>query len=210
MDYTLYNYWRSSCSFRVRIVLAIKNISYNYQSINLGTGQQNSEEFILENPMRQVPYLSGNGVGIGQSLAIIQYLEEVHPTPSVLPSTPALRAKMWEICEIINSYIQPLQNLSILNKIEKIGANKQEWAQEFITDGLKVVEKLLEHTAGRYSIGDQLTVADACLVPQIFNARRFSVDVAQFPHISRVFENLNSLPEIIRASPESQPDATQV
>ncbi|CAG9312136.1 unnamed protein product [Blepharisma stoltei] len=209
MDYTLFSYWRSSCSWRVRIVLSIKNIPHHYHAINLLSGEQKGDEFIEKNPLKQVPYLHGEGVGISQSLAIIHYLEDIQPTPSVLPSTPILRAKMWEICEIINSWIQPLQNLTIINRIEALGGNKTEWAAEVITDGLRAVERVLEQVAGTYCVGDQLTIADACLVPQVYNARRFNVDLTPFPIVSRVTEALLALPEIQRAAPENQPDAVK-
>ncbi|CAG9312754.1 unnamed protein product [Blepharisma stoltei] len=209
MDYTLFSYWRSSCSWRVRIVLSIKNIPYQYHAINILSGEQKGEEYIEKNPLKQVPYLHGEDIGISQSLAIIQYLEDIHPTPSVLPTSPILRAKMWEICEIINSWIHPLQNSKLTNKIEGLGGDKNEWALEVVTSGFRAVENILEQVAGTYCVGNQLTVADACLVPQVCNARRRNVDLTPFPNISRVFETLLALPEIQRAAPENQSDAVK-
>ena len=210
MDVTLYSYWRSSASWRVRIILACKNIDYDYQAVNLLQGQNSSEDYLRNNPLGQVPTLVSSGFSLTQSLAIIHYLEQKYPEPALVPKSLNEMARMWEICEIINSGIQPLQNLPVLEKIESLGGNKKEWAQGVISEGFQSVEAILANTAGTCCIGDEVSVADACLVPQIYNARRFEVSLDQYPNINRISEHLATLPAFQKAHPDSQPDAVIV
>ncbi|XP_045418871.1 maleylacetoacetate isomerase isoform X3 [Lemur catta] len=173
----LYSYFRSSCSWRVRIALALKGIDHEMVTINLikDGGQQFSKEFQALNPMKQVPVLKIDGITIGQSLAIIEYLEETRPTPRLLPQDPKKRASVRMISDLIASGIQPLQNLSIL---EQVGQEKQlTWAQNVITSGFTALEQILQSTAGRCCVGDEVSMADLCLVPQVANAERCAVSV---------------------------------
>ncbi|XP_012869472.1 PREDICTED: maleylacetoacetate isomerase [Dipodomys ordii] len=167
----LYSYFRSSCSWRVRIALALKGINYETVPINLikDGGQQFSEEFEALNPMKQVPALKIDGIIIGQSLAIIEYLEETRPTPRLLPQDPKKKASVRMISDLISSGIQPLQNLSVL---KQMGDNPQPWAQKVIISGFDALEKILQSTAGKYCVGDEVSMADLCLVPQVANAER--------------------------------------
>ncbi|XP_040189591.1 maleylacetoacetate isomerase isoform X5 [Rana temporaria] len=201
----LFGYFRSSCTWRVRIALALKGIEYDQKPINLikDGGQQLTDEFKRVNPMLQVPALRIDGVTLSQSLAIIEYLEETRPSPALLPRDPVQRARCRIISDHITSGIQPLQNLAVL---KKVGDGSQEWAQHFIRRGFQALEQLLQETAGRYCVGDEVTMADLCLVPQVFNADRFKVDMAPYPTISRLNQSLMELEAFQVTHPSRQPD----
>lgn len=187
----LYSYWRSSCSWRVRIALNLKEIPYDIKPISLikAGGEQHCNEYREVNPMEQVPALQigrykkkgkirhsnysifiADGHTLVESLAIMHYLEETRPQRPLLPQDVHKRAKVREICEVIASGIQPLQNLIVLIHVGE--EKKKEWAQHWITRGFRAIEKLLSTSAGKYCVGDEISLADCCLVPQVFNARR--------------------------------------
>ncbi|XP_069885033.1 maleylacetoacetate isomerase isoform X2 [Dipodomys merriami] len=201
----LYSYFRSSCSWRVRIALALKGINYETVPINLikDGGQQFSEEFEALNPMKQVPALKIDGIIIGQSLAIIEYLEETRPTPRLLPQDPKKKASVRMISDLISSGIQPLQNLSVL---KQMGDNPQPWAQKVIISGFDALEKILQSTAGKYCVGDEVSMADLCLVPQVANAERFNVDLTPYPTINHINKTLLALEAFQVSHPSRQPD----
>ncbi|XP_053234531.1 maleylacetoacetate isomerase isoform X2 [Podarcis raffonei] len=201
----LYTYFRSSCTWRVRIALALKGIAYDSAPVNLvkDGGQQLTPEFQAVNPMQQVPALKIDGITLSQSVAIIEYLEETRPKPSLLPQDPKKRAQVRMISEHIASGIQPLQNLTVL---EQFGEKKQEWAKNCISRGFKALEQILRETAGRYCVGDEVTMADLCLVPQVFNAGRFKVDLTPFPTINRINKALLELEAFQTSHPSRQPD----
>ncbi|XP_054987194.1 maleylacetoacetate isomerase isoform X1 [Sorex araneus] len=202
----LYSYFRSSCSWRVRIALALKNINYETVPINLikDGGQQFSAEFRTLNPMMQVPALTIDGTTIGQSLAIIEYLEETRPTPRLLPQDPKKRAQVRMISDLIAGGIQPLQNLSVLKQVGQ--ENQLAWAQKAISNGFKALEEILKHTAGKCCVGDEVTMADLCLVPQVANAERYKVDVTPYPTISRINKSLLAMEAFQVSHPSRQPD----
>ncbi|XP_047650880.1 maleylacetoacetate isomerase isoform X2 [Phacochoerus africanus] len=177
----LYSYFRSSCSWRVRIALALKNIDYEIVTINLikDGGQQFSKEFQALNPMKQVPALKIDGITLSQSLAIIEYLEETRPTPRLLPQDPKKRAQVRMISDLLASGIQPLQNLSVLNQVGK--ENQLTWAQRVIAPGFNALEQILQSTAGKYCMGDEVSMADLCLVPQVANAERGGISLRGHP-----------------------------
>ncbi|XP_010214669.1 PREDICTED: maleylacetoacetate isomerase isoform X1 [Tinamus guttatus] len=201
----LYSYFRSSCSWRVRIALALKGIAYNQVPVNLlkDGGQQHSAEYKILNPMQQVPALKIDGITLSQSLAIIHYLEETRPSPRLLPQDPKKRAQVRMISDHIVSGIQPLQNVSVL---ERVGEKKLEWAQHYIKSGFQALEQILQHTAGRYCVGDEVSMADLCLVPQVFNAERYKVDLAPYPTIIRINKALLELEAFQVSHPSRQPD----
>ncbi|XP_047650879.1 maleylacetoacetate isomerase isoform X1 [Phacochoerus africanus] len=202
----LYSYFRSSCSWRVRIALALKNIDYEIVTINLikDGGQQFSKEFQALNPMKQVPALKIDGITLSQSLAIIEYLEETRPTPRLLPQDPKKRAQVRMISDLLASGIQPLQNLSVLNQVGK--ENQLTWAQRVIAPGFNALEQILQSTAGKYCMGDEVSMADLCLVPQVANAERYKVDLSPYPTISRINKSLLALEAFQVSHPSRQPD----
>lgn len=207
MDISLYSYWRSSCSWRVRTVLDYKNLDYTTIPIHLLQQNNVAPEYLEKNPLGQVPTLIYNNFSLTQSLAIIYYLESKHPEPSLLPQSLEDRARVWEICEIINSGIQPLQNLPILDLAEKAGMTKKEWAQKVISEGLHSIEQLISNTAGNFCLGDSVTLADVLLIPQVYNAKRFEVDLTSLPNISRINDYCLGLSYFQKSHPSSQPDA---
>lgn len=202
----LYSYFRSSCSWRVRIALALKSIDYETVPINLvkDGGQQFSEEFQALNPMKQVPALKIDGIIIGQSLAIIEYLEETRPTPRLLPQDPKQRGLVRMISNLISSGIQPLQNLSVLEQVGQ--ENRLTWAQKAISSGFNALEQILQSTAGKYCVGDEVSMADLCLVPQVANAERFKVDLTPYPTINHINKSLLALEAFQVSHPCRQPD----
>ncbi|XP_078145670.1 maleylacetoacetate isomerase isoform X3 [Centroberyx gerrardi] len=153
--------------------------------------------------MQQVPAVQIDGITLSQSLAVIQYIEETRPGPRLLPADPKKRAQVRMICDLIASGIQPLQNLYV---IQKIGAEKVQWAQHFIQRGFQALEPILKETAGKYCVGDEISMADICLVPQVYNAERFKVDVGQYPTIKRLNETLLKIEAFKVSHPSCQPD----
>lgn len=211
----LYGYWRSTAAYRVRIALNVKQISYNQHSVNLvkDGGEQHKPEYTSLNPQALVPTLVDEGVTIGQSIAILEYLEEKYPQPCLLPSDLKTRSFVRQLCQIIACDIHPLNNLRVLNYLEKdLGVtadDKSEWYHSWIRSGFKAYEELLERhdIQGSYSIGEELSLADACLIPQIYNANRFSFPMDEFPRLMAINENCLSLERFQNALPENQPDA---
>ncbi|XP_072032339.1 maleylacetoacetate isomerase-like isoform X2 [Amphiura filiformis] len=203
----LYSYFRSSCSWRVRIALAIKGVEYDYKGVNLLKGEQLGDEYKAVNPSGQVPCLEIDGMKLTQSLSIMEYLEETRSGTALLPKDPKQRALVRQICEVIAGGIQPLQNLSVL---KAIGADrKTEWGHDMIAKGFRALETFLENTAGRYCVGDDVTMADCCLVPQVYNANRFQVDMSKFPIIARINTALLELDTFKVSDPVNQPDCPE-
>ncbi|KAL7648859.1 UNVERIFIED_CONTAM: hypothetical protein RMT77_000779 [Armadillidium vulgare] len=202
----LYSNYISSCSYRVRIALALKNIDYEYCAINLQKGEQKNEELLSVSPKGEIPVLVVNGAVITQSMSILQYIDEVYPEVPLLPNSKYLRAKVREICQIISSGIQPLQKVPILKTCESEKNEQFPNAVDCIQEGFTVLEKILKKCSGKYCLGDTVTLADCCLVPQVSNAKRFNVDIRQFGLINKINENLLELEAFQRAHPSSQPD----
>ncbi len=204
----LYSYFRSSCSYRVRIALALKEIDYDYKAIHLVKGEQHGEEYRKFNPLGQVPCLvTEQGKSISQSVAIMEYLEEAYPnTKRLLPRDPIKRAKVREMVEAINAGTQPPQNLSVMNMARDKPEERQEWGRYWIERGLRAVEQLVRQSAGRYCVGQEVSLADCCLVPQVYNAQRFKVDMNQFPNINALVKRLEDIEAFQAAAPTSQPD----
>jgi len=208
----LYGYWRSSCSWRVRIGLNWKGLAYAQRSVHLGQGEQNAPAWQQQSPLRTVPMLQWETPAgtrrLTQSLAILEYLEEAFPgTPRLLPEGAEARATARQLAEMINSGIQPLQNLSVLQHVKSTcTGNEKAWAAHWIARGMAGVERVLASTAGTYSVGNTVTLADACLVPQMYGARRFGVDVVAFPTCLRVEAACAALPAFAAAHADRQPD----
>lgn len=218
-ELTLYSYFYSSASWRVRSVLALKNIPHKYESVHLLDGKQHSEEYLKINPMHQVPAMkvemdNGQVHLLTQSLAIIEYLEEQYPNNSVFPKDPILRAKCRAISDTISGGIQPLQNLeTTVNYTEPLELapltpeQRKKVSQYWITKKLADLEKLVKPSAGKYCVGDEVTMADVCLVPQMFNARRFEIDLTKFPLLKDIDERLQELKVFKDGHPLACPDA---
>lgn len=190
----------------MRIALALKGIEYDLVPVNLikDGGQQLASDYRTVNPMLQVPALTIDGITLGQSLAIIQYLDETRPTPRLLPQDPKKRAQVRMISDHIVSGIQPLQNLAVL---KQVGEEKMlSWAQHYITRGFQALEQILQGTAGKYCVEDQVSMADLCLVPQVYNADRFKVDLSPYPTITRINQALLELEAFKQTHPSRQPD----
>jgi len=211
----LYSYFRSSAAYRVRIALNLKGLDHEIVPIHLvrNGGENNRPEYLAKNPLALVPTLEVNEGSLIQSLAIMEYLEEIHPAPPLLPEAPADRARVRAIAQTIASEIHPLNNLRVLHYlVQQMGADetaKLAWYRHWIHDGLSGVEKLLADNpaAGKFCHGDSPTFADCCLVPQVYNARRFDCPLEAFPVIRNIVEYCESLPAFTGAAPENQPDA---
>jgi len=206
----LYNYWRSSCSTRVRIALAAKGIQYQYKIVNVINKEHKNDGYARQNPMKQVPTLVvDDDFSLSQSVAIMEFIEEEYPDPPLLPSGPKERAIVRKLVEIINSGIQPIQNVGVLAKVEALGGDKMEWAREAIINGFEAFEKELNSMNRKEDdlcFGPGFTLADCCLVPQVYNALRYKVDMSQFPTISKVYTRLSEIPVVRRAHPDNAPD----
>jgi maleylpyruvate isomerase len=208
----LFGYWRSSATYRVRIALNLKQVSAQHVFVDLRADEQNSEKYRAQNRAGLVPAWSEpDGFTLSQSLAIIAYLDEIYPEPPLLPDGPRLRAQCREIAQTIACDIHPLGNLRVLEKLTAdYGADadaRLAWARYWIAAGFNTVEARLATTAGRYAVGDQITIADICLVPQVYNARRFALDLAAYPGIVAVDAAARQLPAFSAAAPEVQLDA---
>ncbi len=215
MKVRLYTYWRSSCSWRVRIALGMKGIVWEpaYVHLTKDGGEQWRPEYVAKNPTGQVPLLElPDGAGgvrhIAQSLAIIDYLEETHPEPPLFPRDPWRRARARMLAEIVNSGIQPFQNLSVTRHVAELGADKEAWARRFIARGLTAFQAAAGETAGKFCVGDAPSVADICLVPQLYHARRFGVDLAPYARLVAIETACAALPAFAGAHADRQPDAT--
>lgn len=208
---TLYSYWRSSAAYRVRIALALKGLDYEVKPVDLRSGAQSGVGYKLLNPQGLVPYLIDDQVGLNQSLAIIEYIDETYPEPRLLPESPVERARVRAVAQAIACDIHPLNNLRVLKYLKKQLGQEQEaidsWAQHWITQGFAALEEIAEGSPGPFLFGAQVTLADICLVPQMYNARRVRTDLTNFPKLVEIDKALNSLDAFKRARPEAQPDA---
>jgi len=215
----LYSYWRSSASWRVRIVLAHKKIAYEYVAVDLRPDQsaQHAPEYGEVNAMRQVPVLEwthGTDAArtmhrLTQSVAIVEYLEGIHPSPQLFPDDPLKRARVHELVEVVSSGIQPHQNTGTLAAIRKLARDNAAvtWAHDANQRGMVALERLVSSHGGRFAIGDALTMADVFLVPQLYNAARHGVDLSAFPRIVEVAARAGEPPAFVAAHPARQPDA---
>ncbi|MEP6882858.1 MAG: maleylacetoacetate isomerase [Dokdonella sp.] len=212
----LYSYWRSSAAYRVRIALNLKQLDHEIIPVHLVNdgGEQHREEYRALNPQASVPTLVDGARVYRQSMAIIEYLDEAYPANAALmPSTARERARVRALAQVVACDIHPLNNLRVMQFLERDFSSpqveRQRWTQHWIIEGFRALESMLDDNAstGLYCDGDAPTLADLCLIPQVYNARRFDVDMAAFPVITRIEQQCLSLPAFDAARPENQPDA---
>ena len=212
----LYSYYRSSSAYRVRIALQLKDFEFEFRAVHLvkDGGEQKKSDFVNLNPMAQVPFFVHEKAQIAQSMAIIEYIDRVWEShPKLIPDDPVQAARVRELCEIVNSGIQPLQNLSVLMELKSsFNADEEkraEWSKYWIRNGLIALDKNLSLTMGKHAVGDTPTAADVFIVPQIYNANRFGVDMSEFPNVSFVVKSALNIDAFQKAHPSMQPDAPE-
>ena len=207
----LFNFCRSSASYRVRIALALKGLDYTYCSVHLARNEQFTESYAAVSASRLVPLLHDGELALTQSMAIIEYLEETYPQPPLLPAAAAARARVRALALDIACEIHPLNNLRVLrylvHDLKLSEDDKNRWYRHWVETGLEVVERQLAAAPSRYCHGDTPGLADCALVPQIFNARRFNCNTSHVPHVMRVFDACMQLPAFEETRPEKCPDA---
>jgi maleylacetoacetate isomerase/maleylpyruvate isomerase len=209
----LYSFFRSSAAYRVRIALNVKGVAYETVSVNLPGAAHHAAEFRALNPQATIPTLDDDGTILWQSLAIIEYLDARFPTPRLIPAEPVARARVQALAQLIACEIHPLNNLRVLNylrgELKLDDAAVKKWYSHWIAEAFGPLETLVtKFGGGRYCYGDSLTIADVCLVPQLYNARRFSCDVTPYPALVRIADALSAEPAFAAAAPDRQPDAT--
>lgn len=198
----LYDYWRSSAAYRVRIALNLLGLSWSSVPVDLVAGDQRGAENLARNPQGLVPTLDIDGLSLTQSVAIIEYLDETQ-SAGWLPDTPADRARVRALAYAVAMDIHPVCNLRVARHAQEFGAEMQGWMQHFIGAGFKGLEGLLARSAtGSFCFGDRVTLADICLVPQVYNAHRWEVDLSDFPRITQIDAALTQLPAFAKAHPD--------
>lgn len=214
MGIRLYTYWRSSAAYRVRIALSLKSIDYDAVPVSLkpGDDEHRKDEYRAINPQMLVPFFDDGKVAIGQSMAILEYLEEAYPDTPLLPRPEPLRSKVRAFCNAIACDIHPLNNLRVLkylvDEFDVSEEQKAAWYANWVAAGFEACERISVSYAhdGPYAFGKQVTLADALLVPQMYNARRFDVPLDEYPRLVAVTDACNELQAFIDAAPENQPD----
>ena len=209
MSIKLYSYWRSSAAYRVRIALNLKGLEYQTVPISLAPdeSEHRKDEYRAINPQMLVPFLEDGDIAIAQSMAILEYLEETYPEVCLLPAEDPLRSKVRAFCNLIACDVHPILNLRILNyiKTEFDAEPTADWYSHWIHEGFKTAELIC--VGGPFVFGDAVTLADALLVPQMYNARRFNVPLEDYPKLVEACNACNELPAFKLAAPEQQPDA---
>ena len=209
----LYNYFRSSTSFRVRIALELKGLDYEYRPVHLleDGGQQNKAQYRQLNPMGGVPTLVHEGKTISQSLVILEYLDDAFPsTYQLFPKQIYLKSQVKQFCEIINADMHAFGNLKVLQYLEKkhtySPSDKEEWVNHWFHQGFSSLEKILQSSAKDFCFGTEITAADVLLIPFVTTAERYHMDLSVYPHVSRIFKNCMQHPGFIKAHPFQQID----
>ncbi len=209
----LYGYWRSSAAYRVRIALNLKQLTFEHLPVHLlkNGGEQHSAGYKLLNPAELVPVLVDGDTSLNQSLAIIEYLDEMYPQPAFLPPDAAAKAKVRALALDIACDIHPLNNLRVWQYLTGPLAlseqQKLDWITHWLHTGFMALEQRLNQSAGQFCFGDEVTLADICLVPQVYNAQRFALDMTAYPRIGAVYHHCQQLAAFALAAPEQQPDA---
>jgi maleylacetoacetate isomerase len=208
----LYSFFRSSAAYRVRIALNVKGVAYETTTVDLPGAEHRAPEFRALNPQATIPTLDDDGTVLWQSLAIIEYLDTKFPTPRLIPAEPVARARVQALAQLIASEIHPLNNLRVLKylrgelKLDDAAVNK--WYAHWIAEAFGPLETLVARFGdGRHCFGDALSLADVCLVPQMYNARRFNCDLAPYPQLVEIAAALEAQPAFAAAAPHLQPDA---
>lgn len=209
----LYSYFRSSAAYRLRIALQLKGLEAEYVPVNLLKIEQESDQYLALNPQGLVPAMElPGGVTLGQSVALLEWLEETYPEPALLPQDSLDRARVRSVVNNITCDVHPICNLAVTNYLkEHLGAEQPDviaWYTHWMHRGFRAVEKVLAENDTTFSFGEQPGMADICLVPQVYNARRFNIPLESFPHINRVVDNCKKLAPFRDAAPELQPDST--
>lgn len=206
MSITLYHYWRSSASWRVRWGLEIKKVPHRKVAVDLLSGQEGNPEYLKHNPAGYVPCLvAGGHPPLGESLAILEWLEETHPAPSFFVGDSFERARIRQLAETVNSGIQPLQNLAVTRKLSEDKEVQKEWMHHWMGKGLSVYEELLsrfDRRGARFSVADQPTLADLCLIPQCYASLRFDLNLSAYPQCKAIYEHALTTPECIASHPD--------
>jgi len=211
--FTLYTYFRSSAAFRARIALNLKGIEAKHIAVQLLKNEQHAQDYARVNPQELIPTLLHDGQAIGQSLAIIEYLDEIRPEPPLLPKEPIARARVRQIAYAIACDIHPLNNLRVQNYLRgPLGLGEDDvlaWQRHWITLGFDALEAMLSSAkgTGRFCHGNSPTLADICLIPQMANGRRAKMDTAVWPTLHRIEQAALALPAFEKALPQNQPDA---
>ena len=209
----LYGYYRSSATYRLRIILNAKGLDWDYQAVNLLEGEQTAAEFKALNPLGLVPILDTGDATLAQSPAIAEYLEERFPEPALLPPDPVDRARVREMVHSVGCEIHPLQNIGVLMHVKQAysldDTALQAWGRKWIDRGFSALEiQARERSSdGRFSYGDSLTLADVWLIPQLFNAHRFELDLSPYPTLVGIDQHCQTLDAVAAAHPSRQPDA---
>lgn len=207
-----YEYWRSSAAYRVRLALKIKNVPYTSVAVHLAKGEQHADDYRAKNPMTAVPMLEFGNMRLTQSLAIIEYLEEIFPSPSLMPVDAEQRAFARSIAQLVTSDIHPLNNLRVLQYLTgtlKVAEDvKNMWYAHWLKDGLTALEKMVsQHSYGSHCIGNTVSIADICLIPQLYNARRYKFPLDDYPTLLAIEAHCAKIPAFAAAKPELQPGA---
>ncbi|WP_017523983.1 maleylacetoacetate isomerase [Pusillimonas noertemannii] len=207
----LYSFFNSSTSYRVRIALALKKLDFNFNPVNIRVAEHKAPGYVEKNPGASVPLLVDDGFELGQSMAIIDYLDAKYPEPRLIPQDLQTRARVLEISNLISCDMHPLNNLRVLKYLVKeLGVSdeaKTAWYNHWIAEGFQSLEKMLQRTgSGDYCVGGQVSLADCCLVPQVANASRMGCDLGAYPRVMAVYEHCNTLPAFQQAAPANQPD----
>jgi len=212
MTMRLYGYFNSSTSYRVRIALGLKGLPYDYTPVDIRIQAHHAPDYVARNPCASVPTLDDGQITLGQSLAIIDYLDAHHPDPRLIPADAAQRARVLELAYAIACDIHPVNNLRVLRYLkDTLGlseAQKNAWYQHWIAQGMAAVEALLCRASpqGAYCFGSSPTLADCCLIPQVYNAQRMGCEVSAFPRTLEIYAHCTAQPAFIQAAPAAQPD----
>lgn len=206
----LHGYFRSSCTYRINIALRFKGIHFEYRPVNLLKNEHKSENYLKLNPQGLVPVLEHNGHFLTQSLTILEYLEDQFPTPALLPNESYAKARVRALSQIIACDIQPVQNLRVLKyvsaELKGTTEDRQKWGRHFISMGFEALESGIKESAGTFCLGENFSMVDVCLVPQVYNAMRFGVEIERFPLISKIYFNCLQMAAVHASQPELQSD----